>query len=182
MNRIKKFFILSFAVISLSLVGFNSASFAAKPERSIEQKIYRKLLELPRYGLFDHITFQVQGDTVILSGKTISLGTKQAAAAYVKEVAGVKNVVNNIEELPIGSFDQAIRRAAYRTFVNRGPAQYFSTTHPDVRIIVENGRLTLEGFVSRQADSDTLNILARGIPNVFEVTNNLVVGRDSRRS
>ncbi|MFT3744967.1 MAG: BON domain-containing protein [Pyrinomonadaceae bacterium] len=182
MKSIKKYFALSFAIIALSLVGFSSESFAAKPAKSVEQQIFSKLKGLPRYGVFDNITYQVNGDTVVLSGKVITLGTKRDAAAAVKDVPGIKNVVNNIQELPAGSFDNRIRQAAFQTFTNRGPGQYFSTINPDVRIIVENGRITLEGFVSNQSDSNTLNILANGISGVFEVTNNLVVGRDSRRS
>ncbi len=185
MNKLKKFFALSFAVITFSFVGFNAQTFAVpveKPDKTIEQRVDSKLRGLLRYGVFDNITYQVNGDTVILSGKTITLGTKREASAAVKEIKGVSSVVNNIEELPIGSFDNRIRQAAYTSFVTRGPGQYFSTINPDVRIIVENGRITLEGFVANRSDSNTLNILAHGIPGVFKVTNNLVVGRDSRRS
>ncbi|HQZ98498.1 MAG TPA: BON domain-containing protein [Pyrinomonadaceae bacterium] len=183
MDRIKKYFALSFAVIALTIAGFGTQSFAAaKPEKSVEQQIYSKLRGLPRYGVFDNITYQVNGDTVVLSGKVITLGTKRDAATAVKDIPGIKNVVNNIEELPVGSFDDRIRRAALVTFTNRGPGQYFSTINPDVRIIVQNGRLTLEGFVSSRSDANTLNILANGINGVFEVTNNLIVGRDTRRS
>ena len=185
MDRIKKYFALSFAVIAFAVVGFGSLVFASpveKPAKSVEQQIYSKLRGLPRYGVFDNITYQVNGDTVVLSGKVITLGTKRDAAAAVKDIPGIKNVVNNIEELPVGSFDDRIRRAALVTFTNRGPGQYFSTINPDVRIIVQNGRLTLEGFVSSRSDANTLNILANGINGVFEVTNNLIVGRDTRRS
>ncbi len=185
MNRLKKYFALSFSVIAFSIVGFNAPTFAApaeKPAKTIEQQVNSKLRGLMRYGVFDNITYQVSGDTVTLSGKTITLGTKREAAAAIKEIKGVSKVVNNIQELPVGSFDNRIRQAAYVTFVNRGPAQYFSTINPDVRIIVENGRITLEGFVANRSDANLLNILAHGINGVFQVTNNLVVGRDSRRS
>ena len=190
MNSIKKYFALSFAVIAFLIGGgagahgfaATTAKSADKPAKTVEQQIFSKLRGLPYYGVFDNITYQVSGDTVTLSGKVITLGTKRDAAAAVKDVPGIRNVVNNIQELPVGSFDERIRRAAYLTFVNRGPAQYFSTINPDVRIIVENGRITLEGFVSSRSDANTLNILASGISGVFEVTNNLVVGRDTRRS
>jgi hyperosmotically inducible protein len=179
MNRIKKFLTFSLAVIAISMAGFSSNATAmtdAKPERTVEQKVFRTLLSLPRYGVFDFIQYEIQGSTVVLSGKVITLGTKRDAENAVKHISGITNVVNNIEELPIGSFDNDIRRAAYATFVDRGPAQYFSTLRPDVRIIVENGRITLEGYVARRSDSNTLNILAHGIGNVFSVKNNLVVG------
>lgn len=184
MKNLKKYFALSFAVITFSIAGLGTQTFAAKtvkPEKTVEQQVYSKLRGLPRYGVFDNITFQVSGSTVVLSGKTITLGTKRDAANAVKDIKGVSEVVNNIEELPVGSFDDSIRRAALQSFVNRGPGQYFATINPDVRIIVENGRITLEGFVYRQSDAHLLNILANGVNSVFQVTNNLVVGRDSRR-
>jgi hyperosmotically inducible protein len=180
MNRIKKFLAISFAAVAVSIAGFSTDAAAmtgVKPERTIEQKVFGKLIGLPRYGVFDFIQYEVNGDTVVLSGKVITLGTKRDAARAVKDIKGITNVINNIEELPIGSYDNEIRRAAYETFVSRGPSQYFSTINPDVRIVVENGRITLEGYVARRSDSNLLNILANGISGVFEVKNNLVVGK-----
>jgi len=184
MKKLKNYFAFFLAVVTFSVAGFSSQAIAApveKPAKTVEQQVFSKLRGLPRYGVFDNITFQVNGDTVVLSGKVITLGTKRDAAAAVKDVPGVIKVVNNIEELPVGSFDDSIRRAALRSFINRGPGQYFASINPDVRIIVQNGRITLEGFVARKSDADTLNILANGVSGVFEVTNNLVVGRDARR-
>ena len=134
---------------------------------------------MPYYGVFDNIEYSVSGSTVTLTGKVYSLGTKSAAARSIRDIDGVSNVVNNIDSLPPSSFDDRIRREAYRTFTSRGPSQYFNELNPDVRIIVENGRITLEGYVYRKADSDLLNILANGISGVFEVTNNIVVGKRS---
>lgn len=183
MNRFKRYFVLSFAVIALSLVGFDAQGFAApRDDRAIEKQIYKKLRGLPRYGVFDNITYTVNGGQVVLSGKVVTLGTKRDAKNAVEDIKGVTNVVNNIEELSIGGFDDRIRREALVTFTNRGPAQYFASINPDVRIIVDRGRLTLEGFVAHSGDKNLLNILANGISGVFEVKNNLVVGRDTRRS
>ncbi len=183
MNRIKRYFALSFAVIALSMVGLSAETFAStSDDQALERKAYKELRKLPRYSVFDNINVDVNGGVATLTGKVITLGTKRDAAAYVKDVKGITNVVNNIDELPVGSFDNRIRYAALNTFVNRGPAQYFAGINPDVRIIVEDGRITLEGFVAHTGDYNLLNILANGIPGVFEVKNNLVVGRDTRRS
>jgi len=185
MNRLKKYFALSFAIIAFSFVEASAQNYAVvggqKPSQGIERKIYSELVSLPRYGMFDYITFRVSGSTVTLGGKVITLGTKSSAERVVKDISGVSNVINNIEELPVGSFDNRIRRQAYATFVSRGPGQYFSTINPEVRIVVENGRMTLQGNVASQGDKDTLNILANGISGVFQVTNNLIVGRDPLR-
>ncbi len=180
MKKITSLFLLIFTFAALSAVSVTAQSFAPGASVStltLEQKANKELRKLPRYGLFDHIVVNVNGSTVTLSGKVYSLGTKNQAARFVKDIDGVNEVINNIDELPPSSFDDRIRRETYRTFTSRGPGQYFSEINPDVRIIVEGGRITLEGFVYRKADSDTLNILANGIGGVFEVTNNLVIGK-----
>ncbi|MEO7660471.1 MAG: BON domain-containing protein [Pyrinomonadaceae bacterium] len=184
MRKLRNILTISAAIFVLSIVNVSAQSYSlasTKSVKSTEQQIAKKLRGLPYYGLFDNITYQVNGTSVILSGKVYTLGTKRDAVAAVRDIPGVSNVVNNIQDLPPSSFDDRIRRQAYNIFTSRGPAQYFSTINPDVRIIVERGRIFLEGFVTRESDSNTLNILALGIPGVFEVQNNLIVGRDVDR-
>ena len=141
----------------------------------MDEQVYRKIRSMQYYNVFDNITWQVSGNTVTLSGKTITLGAKSEAAAVVRDIPGV-TVVNNIQELPPSPSDDRIRRAALIQFTSRGPAQYFGYPNPEVHVVVENSHVTLEGYVARQSDSNMLNILANGIPGVFSVTNNLIVG------
>lgn len=147
---------------------------------SIDNQVYHKIRGLTYYNTFDYITWQVNGSTVTLGGKTITPGTKSEAARDVKDIPGVTQVINNIQELPLSPMDDQIRRAALREFESRGPGQYFGWRDPDVHIIVENGHLTLEGYVTRKSDSDLLNILANSLPGVFHVTNDLKIGERPR--
>ncbi|CAN5328860.1 hypothetical protein BH10ACI2_BH10ACI2_15320 [soil metagenome] len=182
MKTLRKYLALSSAIIALSIVGVNAKALAGdKPAKSVEQQIYKKLLSLPNYGVFDHIAFQVNGSSVVLTGKVYSLGTSRLAAANVKDVPGISTVVNNIEDLPPSSFDDSIRRQALRSFGSHGLGGYFWENNPDVRIIVEHGRITLEGYVYNSGDRNAMNIYANGIPGVFEVTNNLKVGSNVLR-
>lgn len=184
MNKFKLFFASILAVSAISITAVNAWSFVPPkddPVRSTEQKIYHELLKLPHYGVFDYITFSVDGSTVTLTGKTYSLGTKSAAARFVKDVPGISRVINQIEELPLSSFDDRIRRQALRTFADHGLSGYLWETDPDVRIIVQNGRVTLEGKVHSTGDRDAMNILANGISGVFSVQNNLIVGKPMYR-
>jgi osmotically-inducible protein OsmY len=41
---------------------------------------------------------------------------------------------------------------------------------------VKNGNVTLEGVVDNEADKNLAGLRANGVPNVFSVKNNLVVG------
>ena len=180
MNKFRSFFALSIAIIALSVLGVSAQNKAAQVN-SVEKQVYKELITLPRYGVFDHIAFQVNGSTVTLTGKVYSLGTKNQAARFVKDVPGITTVVNNIEELPPSSFDDHIRREALRSFSNYGLSRYFWETRPDVRIIVDHGHVTLEGYVANSSDFNTLNILANGVSGVFSVKNNLVVGKELYR-
>lgn len=166
--------IAAFSVAGVNAQGISNNSVST---RSVEQQIHKKLLGLPNYGIFDVIKYQVNGGTVILTGKIYSLGTKGAAESAVKRIPGVTEVINNIENLPPSSFDDQIRRQALRTFSRYNLSGYFWENNPDVRIIVENGRLTLEGNVMNSGDYNLFNVAANGINGVFRVTNNLVVGK-----
>jgi hyperosmotically inducible protein len=178
MKYIRNFLILSFAF--LSLLAFDAK--AQTPQTQLEQKIFKKIIGLPYYGVFDHIAYKVEGNTVTLYGKVASLGTKNAAERAVKKLDGVETVINNIQELPLSSFDNSIRRQIVRSFYSDGGSlyRYLQEPNPSVRIIVENGHVTLEGYVSNKGDYNLANILANGAPGVFSVKNNLIIenGRD----
>jgi osmotically-inducible protein OsmY len=46
---------------------------------------------------------------------------------------------------------------------------------PPIHIIVDNGKVTLEGVVASQADKDLASLKANTVPGVFSVVNNLRV-------
>lgn len=180
MRSFRYFSVLATAIIALSVAGVSAQSFSGGKKqsgKSIEQQVYKKLKGMTRYGVFDHITFEVNGSTVVLEGKVNSLGVRREAESTVKRIPGVSRVINNIDELPPSSFDEQIRRQALRTFASNGLYRYFWEIDPEVRIIVEGGRITLEGYVANKGDYNRLNIYANGITGVFSVKNNLIVGK-----
>jgi osmotically-inducible protein OsmY len=69
---------------------------------------------------------------------------------------------------------QAEVRAIYRY---AGLGRYGMGTMPSIRIIVKNGHVTLDGVVDSEMDRNLAGIRANGVPNVFSVTNHLVVGK-----
>jgi hyperosmotically inducible periplasmic protein len=179
MKSLIKFIFVAIALVSVAGVA-NAQTYAGgkRPDnsRSLEDQIFRKLLRLPNYGLFDHITYELEGNTVILGGSVASLGTRKDAERTVRRIPGVERVVNNIRELPPSSFDNQIRRSLVRQFANSpGLYRYLQGTNPSVRIIVDHGHVALEGYVASRGDANTMNILANGVPGVFSVENHLIV-------
>lgn len=151
--------------------------------REIERKVFKKLLRLPYYGVFDLINYQVDGDTVILSGKVARSRNKKDAENAIENIEGVKQIINNIEILPLSPFDNSIRSRLLRTYAAHGAGvfRYLREPNPSVRLIVEGGRITLEGVVATRGDYNLMNILANGVSDVFSVNNNLTVEKDNVR-
>jgi hyperosmotically inducible periplasmic protein len=183
MRLFSKFIALGLAILAFSFVSANAQSFSASGStRSIEDQVRKKILMLPRYEVFDAISYQVSGDTVTLTGKVRNAVNRKDAERSVKRVPGVSRVVNNIEVLPLGSFDDSIRARLYQTLSRSGGlSRYLWTTNPSVRLIVDGGHVTLVGFVSNRGDYNTMNVLAHGVPGVFSVTNNLIIDKERVR-
>lgn len=178
MKIIRNFIMMAFAVTLISVVTVNAQTNISSLS-PLEKKVRKEILTLPYYGLFDHISFKVDGGTVTLYGKTTSLGTMKSAERAVSRIPGVIEVVNNIDELPPSSYDDRIRRQVVGEFVrSSGLYPYISGVNPSVRIIVENGRITLEGYVANKGTSNLMYLLANRVPGTFSVINNLIVEKN----
>ena len=185
MKTLRNLLILTIAIFGLAFTNANAQSYSGNGTTSvgnIERQVYKQIIKLPYYGVFDSIGFQVEGDTVYLTGKVIRSTTRKSAERTIEKIAGVGNVVNNIEVLPLSGFDDSIRLRTLRTLQNGGSLyRYFLGASPSVKIIVDRGNVTLEGFVATRGDYNLANVLARGVPNVFSVRNNLIVEKERIR-
>lgn len=177
MKYFNKFIISAFAIIAFSFSAANAQSFSgSRSGRTLEQNIERQILKMPRYEVFDFIQFKVEGSTVTLYGKVRNAINKSDAKNRVKNLDGVTNVINNIEVLPLGSFDESIRRNLYARLSNSGGlSRYLWTVNPSVRLIVDRGRVSLEGYVANKGDYNAMNIIANSVSGVFSVENNLII-------
>ncbi len=162
--------------IGTALAGSPSRPSASAPNSSnaLVSQVRHELVMLPWLSVFDNLEYQVNGSEVTLAGQVTRPYLKDEATNSVKRIAGVTNVVDQIEVLPPSSFDDQIRRAEYRAiYGNPALSRYGFGTLPSIRIIVDNGHVTLAGVVDTQADSEIANIRANEVPGVFSVTNNL---------
>lgn len=184
MKFIRYFLILMVAVFGVSAVNANAQRYVSTKNapKTLEQKIFKEIIKLPYYGVFDNIKYEVSGSTVILSGKVAVARNKTDAENAVEDIAGVQRVVNNIEILPPSSFDNSIRRRILSTFADRGGLyRYLWEPNPSVRIVVDRGRVELVGYVANRGDYNLMNILANGVSGVFQVQNNLIIEKEDVR-
>jgi len=179
MKLIQSFLILTIAILGFSFVNVEAKNVTDKDAKTVEQQVTSQIRKLFYYGVFDIISFEIDGNTVVLSGKVRNAVNRKSAERRIKKIEGVEKVVNNIEILPASSYDNAIRFRAVMTFLRTGNIyRYLQGPNPSMRIIVENGHITLEGYVRSKGDSKLANILANSVTGTFSVTNNLIVSKE----
>ena len=149
---------------------------SAKSQDRISRVVRHELLMLPYFGVFDNIGYRVDGDTVSLLGQVVRPVLKLDAENAVKHIEGVEKVNNEIEVLPPSPMDDRLRLELFRAIYQYPALQKYELgVQKPIRIIVKNGRVTLEGVVDNDTDKNLAEIRAKSVPGIFSVTNNLQV-------
>ncbi|MGC2698183.1 MAG: BON domain-containing protein [Candidatus Angelobacter sp.] len=143
-------------------------------EQRLSGEVRHKLAMIPEFGIFDNLTYQVDGGTVTLGGQVRNAFIKSEAENSVKHLEGIERVNNRIEILPASFNDDRIRRQVAWAVFHNAP-EYAIQPVPPIHIIVKNGHVDLVGVVRNQTDKNLTFIRANGVPGVFSVDNNLQV-------
>jgi hyperosmotically inducible protein len=153
------------------------------PDQQLEQKLARKLTYV-RSGYditFDYFALGVKDGVVTVEGQDRTGVGRDEALADIENQPGVKDVVANISVEPVSPMDDGLRlrtaRAIYRDPVL---SKYAMDPARPIRIIVENGQVTLYGTVDSTMDKNVAGIRANQIFGAFSVENKLMVqGKDA---
>jgi hyperosmotically inducible protein len=158
-----------------------AANSGASAQDRIIREVRHELVMLPYYGVFDNLVYRVDGGAVTLMGQVTRPTLKSDAGTVVKSIEGVTRVDNQIEVLPLSPMDDGLRMAEYRAIYGHpGLDRYAMQAVPPIHIIMDNGKVTLEGVVGTQSDKDTAGIRANSVSGVFSVVNNLRVESDKK--
>jgi hyperosmotically inducible protein len=148
------------------------------PDDVLQHKLLSRI-EVDRVGfgqVFDAISVHVQNGVVTLGGHAIGPVTQQSAVSLASYTPGVKQVVNRISVDPVSPMDNGIRLRVFRAIYGYGPLQQYAIVPSrPIRISVQNGHVTLYGIVNNSMDKQLAYTRAMQVPNVFSVTNDLVV-------
>jgi hyperosmotically inducible periplasmic protein len=155
---------------------------SSAPDAELEAKLERKL-HYDRIGYdnqFNFIEVAVKNGTATLTGETRTDVGRDSALALAHYMPGVKDVVDNIKVSPVSGFDDRIRISAVRA-IYRDPVlgRYASDPARPIRIVVDNGKLSLYGTVATAMDKQIAGIRANQVFGVFSVQNNLEVVKGS---
>jgi hyperosmotically inducible protein len=168
-------------VIALGAFGFTTPAAAASNENlHLFRSVQKQVLNYTHFTIFDSVNMQINEGTVTLTGWVTMPYKSTDIERRVSRVDGVTRVVNRIKELPVSQFDDNLRirlaRAIYGSPHFRG---YGSMVNPPIHIIVEHGRVTLEGVVNNNVD----RMIARSIASnflSFDVKNELKTTQEAK--
>jgi osmotically-inducible protein OsmY len=147
-----------------------------------DEQLDKKLSEKMRYvrsgydSTFDYFALAVKDGVVIIEGQDRTGVGRDEALADAANMPGVKDVVDNISLEPVSMFDDGLRIRAERVLY-RDPvlSKYAMDPARPIRIIIDNGHVTLYGSVETKMDKEIAGIRANQLPGAFSVENKLVV-------
>jgi hyperosmotically inducible periplasmic protein len=157
----------------------------AVTDAQLTEQLSRKLY-YDRVGWYDsafnYFTLNVKDGVVTLGGQTYNDVGRDSAIALVQRTEGVKDFVNEVKVSPVSMFDDNIRRHAVRAIYGASALnKYAIDPARPIRIIVDNGHISLYGTVINEMDKDIAGIRANQVFGAFSVQNNLVVENSSKQ-
>ena len=185
-------------VVAATLLLAGPSALPARAADTPLDDIKEAILRLPYYGPFDAISVDYDHGTATLTGFAYAVGLKHDAERAIKRIAGVDEVNDQIEELPLSPFDDDLRwRAFYAIYTNAFLSRYtpgggLLWGHRDglrwrqvpglepignypIHIIVKGGRIRLLGVVDTEADRTAAELSARGVSGSFGVENHITI-------
>jgi hyperosmotically inducible protein len=156
-------------------------AFADDGRLQMFRQVEKQVLQYPHFTIFDSVNAEIDEGVVRLTGKVTMPYKRTDIERRVQKLTGVVKVDNRIEVLPVSQFDDNLRlRIARAIYGNPAFHMYSFRVNPPIHVIVEHGRVTLEGVVLSNVD----RVLARSIASnflAFEITNALKTESEAKQ-
>lgn len=146
----------------------------ARRDADILKDVRNAILRYPYYTVFDHVDLGVSEGVVVLRGSVRNEVRRRDIEGEVARVPGLRDVKNEIQVQPTSFFDDRLRRQIYTAIYGDRLRPFAGHPLAPVRIIVENGRVTLTGWVNSEVDRQVFGTLANSTP-AFQVENRIKV-------
>jgi hyperosmotically inducible protein len=144
--------------------------------RQIVAQARHDILTYYAYTIFDNITLEVDGNTLIVNGQVTQPYKKSDIGNFLAHINGVANLENKLQVLPVSNFEDELRIEVARAIYNDPYfIHYGDQAHPPIHIIVDNGNVTLESVVANAMDRAKAESDARLAGTYFNFTDSLRV-------
>lgn len=171
----------------LAFAGFAKTTSApsALPasDEAVTRTVAHEILTYPHYGIWDYVDFQVSGGRVLLTGEVTQPYKRSDLLRLVEQIPGVTEVTNQLEVLPLSDLDYRLRAQVARAiYSDPSLSRYAVQAIPPIHVIVNNGRVTLEGVVNNPLEKQIAGLRADAAGLSFgPIVNNLRVENPANR-
>ena len=164
-------------LMALAFALFTTSAFAEVNERKslqIVNDISSQVRQYTRFTIFDDVRVGIaEGGVAVITGRVTMPFKKDDIGRKAGGIAGVREVQNLIDVLPVSQYDESLRvRIARAIYGNSAFWQYGAMANPPIHIIVDRGHVTLIGVVNNNVDRMLARSLAVGFGEL-SVTNEL---------
>jgi hyperosmotically inducible protein len=129
------------------------------------------------FTIFDDVNIEISNRVVTLTGRVTAPKKREEIGTRVSKIDGIRTLVNDIQVLPVSQMDSSLRlRVAQAIYGHPTFWHYASMANPPIHIVVENGRITLTGYVNSDVERSLAFALAQ-VSGSFGVKNELKVDR-----
>lgn len=161
------------AVLALTLGAVHPAAAQDREDLRIFRDVSTTVQRYAFFSIFDAVHASIDDGVVTLTGKVTMPFKATDLEKRVAKVDGVKAVRSRLEVLPVSQFDNELRLRVARAIYGHPALQMYGLgANPSIHIIVERGRLTLDGVVNNDMDRQIARAVA-GSFNSFSITNAL---------
>lgn len=172
------------AFVALLVLGASPASAGAQQVEREDLQVFNDIAnQVNRYTqltVFDSISAGVENGKVQLTGWVTMPYKRDDLERRVRKVEGVVAVDNQIGVLPVSQFDDDLRfRIARAIYSHSSFWHYAMMANPPIRVVVNRGRVSLEGVVHSNVDRALARSLASGF-GAFDVKNELKTDAEVR--
>jgi len=163
-------------------VAFAAGTQTERKDFQIIQDVAKSVQRYTQFTIFDDVNANVKDGVVTLTGKVTMPYKRDDIGKRVAKIDGVKEVRNQIADLPVSQFDDQLRyRVARAIYGNSNFWNYAIMANPPIHIVVDHGRVTLTGVVNNNLD----RMLARSLASqfgAFSVTTELKTDAEAREA
>ncbi|HEY6554687.1 MAG TPA: BON domain-containing protein [Vicinamibacteria bacterium] len=146
----------------------------SRPDGDILKDARNAVLRYPYYSVFDSVDLGIEGGVAVLRGSVRNETRRKDIEAAVARVPGLREVKNEIQVQSASFFDDRLRRQIYLAIYGDRLRSFAGRTDGPVRIVVDNGRVTLTGWVNSNVDRQVFGVIARSTL-AFDVDNKIKV-------
>ena len=176
----KSVFAFLLASVLISAPAFAEATAGSAQDLQVFNDIADQVNRYTQLTIFDSISASVADGRVVLTGWVTMPYKRDDLARRVGKVAGVTAIDNQIGVLPVSQLDDQLRFQIARAIYGHSLFwNYAMMVNPPIRVIVNHGRVTLEGVVQSNVERMLARSLASGF-GAFEVRNELKTDAEMR--